>query len=286
MQTLVPTGTFMTNVLNRISTAKSDVSKIPDNTVGGSLTLDYVDEINLAPGTVSTITSTYVAILGNEATSASQVGATIAVLNEVNTFMSSIGTSSQTFVDSVATFKTSIDGVQTSIQDFSTTINDAVSTSSGVYDSAGPALDGITIGVSVYFGIVIGFCVLGILGCLLMTFCDKYKCRYLIYFACVVLFLIGIIGFLLAVVFSAITPAMYFGCEYIDFAISSPANFQTAFGNIIDQQTSEMITTCLPGQDGKLIDILAPDIADTLNGATDSITSISDFNSSSFVSLV
>ena len=47
-----------------------------------------------------------------------------------------------------------------------------------------------------------------------------------------------------------------------------------------------MITTCFPGQDGKLIDVLAPGIAATLNGATDSLSSVSDFNSTEFVSLI
>ena len=43
MQTLIPTGTFMTDVLARIATAKTHVSEIPSGAAGGSLTLDYVD---------------------------------------------------------------------------------------------------------------------------------------------------------------------------------------------------------------------------------------------------
>ena len=139
------------------------------------------------------------------------------------------------------------------------------------YTYVTPALDGITIGVSVYFGVVIGFTVLAIIGCLLMSFCDKFKCRYLIYFACVILFLAALIGFLLSTIFSIMTPALYYSCEFVDYSFSSPANFKESFGSMLDLQKLAMITTCFPGQTGDLLSILAPSIASTLNAALSSI---------------
>ena len=70
----------------------------------------------------------------------------------------------------------------------------------------------VTTIITAFFGVVVGLSVLVILGALLMTFCEKYKCRYLIYFACIFLVLIGIVGFLLSTLLSAIVPAVYFSC--------------------------------------------------------------------------
>lgn len=212
MQRLIPNSTFMTNVLSNVATAKSRVSEIPDGTAGNSLGLQYINPINAATGGAASLNSLYNDLLGDQATTASEVGATYTVLTTVEDFLGGISTAAKAFVDSVQPFKDSVSGVKDSISGFSTTINDAVNSADGIYTTAQPALDGLTIGVSVFFGVVIGFCVLGILGCLLMTFCDKFKCRYLIYFACVILFIIAIIGFILSIMFSVITPAMFFAC--------------------------------------------------------------------------
>lgn len=286
MLKLTPNSTFMGGVLANLATAKTRVSEIPTGTAGASLVLKYITPIDGAVGGAATLDSSYIPILGNQATAVSNVGSTYTVLEGVETFMGTISQAAKTFVDSVQTFKDSLADVQTQIGDFDTQISDIVTQAEGIYGTAGPALDGITIGVSVYFGVVIGFTFLGILGCLLMTFCGKFKCRYLIYFACVMLFIVGLIGFLLSVIFSVITPALYFGCTFIDFAVSSPVNFYTSLGGVLDLQTSNMITTCFPGQSGDLIGILAPGIAGTLDGASDSISSISDFDAASYVSQV
>ncbi len=70
----------------------------------------------------------------------------------------------------------------------------------------------VTSVITAFFGVIVGLSVLVILGALLMTFCEKYKCRYLIYFSCIFLFLIGIVGFLLSTLLSAIVPVVYFTC--------------------------------------------------------------------------
>ena len=79
----------------------------------------------------------------------------------------------------------------------------------------------ITIVVTALFGVIIFFSILGITGALIMTFCNKFKCRYLVYFACVFLFIMGLIFFLLAVLFGALTPALYYGCTFLQTSTSS-----------------------------------------------------------------
>jgi predicted tellurium resistance membrane protein TerC len=77
----------------------------------------------------------------------------------------------------------------------------------------------ITLGVQLVYGVTIGFASLMLLGTLLVAFCSRYSCRYLIYFACSVLFFIGVAGFLLATVFSVLTPAVYWGCQFVNFSL-------------------------------------------------------------------
>ena len=62
------------------------------------------------------------------------------------------------------------------------------------------------------YGITIGFAVLMLIGALLMAFCSLTICRYLVYFSCSILFLIGIMGFFLTILFSVLAPIVNFGC--------------------------------------------------------------------------
>lgn len=140
--------------------------------------------------------------------------------------MSGLASAASSFTGAVSGFKDQIGSVQDSMNDVTSQIDGIMGTVNSVTDYVGPALDGITIGVSVYFGVVIGFTVLAIIGCLLMSFCDKFKCRYLIYFSCLILFVIGIIGFLFSTIFSVMTPVLYYSCEFVDYTLASPANFK------------------------------------------------------------
>ena len=82
----------------------------------------------------------------------------------------------------------------------------------GIIVDFGQYLTLVTTIITAFFGVVVGLSVLVILGALLMTFCEKYKCRYLIYFACVILTLFGIVGFLLSTLLSIVVPPVYFTC--------------------------------------------------------------------------
>ena len=83
----------------------------------------------------------------------------------------------------------------------------------------------MTTAVTALFGVIIGFSVLGIVGALITTFCNKFKCRYLIYFTCLFLFLIGIVLFLLSTLFAVITPILFYTCEFLTYSTESADNF-------------------------------------------------------------
>ena len=83
----------------------------------------------------------------------------------------------------------------------------------------------IHLGVQLLYGLTIGIASTMLLGTLLVAFCDKINCRYLIYFSCFLLFFIGVLGFALCVLFSIMVPTIYFGCQFVDVSLSSSAGF-------------------------------------------------------------
>jgi hypothetical protein len=83
--------------------------------------------------------------------------------------------------------------------------------------------------IYIFYGVLIGFSLFGIIGALLTACCDKFGCRHLMYFSCIFLFIFGIIGFMIAVIFSIMAPIMAWSCDYIDFTLQSQANLDSIF---------------------------------------------------------
>lgn len=93
---------------------------------------------------------------------------------------------------------------------------------SHIVDAATPYMSVLTLVVTIFFAICIGLGVISILGTASMTFCKMYSCRYTVYLICVMLGVLAIFCFLVAVVFSIVTPAVYFSCDYLKVTVSSP----------------------------------------------------------------
>ena len=115
-----------------------------------------------------------------------------------------------------------------------------------------------TMGIQLFYGVALGLATLALLGVVLMTFCDKYKCRYLMYFSCFILFFFAILGFLISIVFSILVPIMYWGCQWLDITIGSPSSFNSNVGSLLDAGTRGKIQVCIKGGNGKLLDVLKP----------------------------
>lgn len=88
-------------------------------------------------------------------------------------------------------------------------------------------LDDIHLGVRLVYGVTIAVASAMLLGTLLVAFCDKLMCRFLIYGSCVILFFIGVAGFALSVFFSLLAPGVFFGCQFMNTSLSSSANFNS-----------------------------------------------------------
>lgn len=136
--------------------------------------------------------------------------------------------------------------------------------------------------INLIYGIALGVAVLALLGVILMTFCDKYKCRYLMYFSCVVLFFFGILGFFVAIIFSIIVPVMYLFCEWLDVTITSSGFTTNTAGLNLDAQVQNILSTCLVGGPGDIMTAVGgASIGTTLSGLTNAINYTNSFNTSS-----
>ena len=177
---------------------------------------------------------------------------------------SSVGTTITSALDPLDSLKSLLTGLDSSFS----SLNDAVS----------PIMNTVTLAVTAIFGVFIGLGVLSILGTVLMTFCDKYSCRYLVYFVCVILFILGIISFLLAFIFSIITPILYLGCDFINVSVSSPTAFNTNLGSQLGSQISPLLSVCLPGGSGDIINQIQGVNMSAITGLTSAISSMQSFD--------
>lgn len=94
--------------------------------------------------------------------------------------------------------------------------------------------DSGTLAIQLFYGVALGFAILALIGVVLMTFCDKYKCRYLMYFSCLVLFIFALIGFFIAIIFSILVPLMYWSCDWLTVTVGTSAGFNTNTADIMD----------------------------------------------------
>ena len=140
-----------------------------------------------------------------------------------------IMTAADNFASGLASFTSGIDGAITTLQDLAKSLEDSDSTFGGMMEQGLGYMKYVTIAVTVVFGVFIGFSTLALIGALMMTFCDKYSCRYLVYFACCFMFLLGIITFLLAILFSIFTPLLYYSCDFLQFSVESGDNFKSKY---------------------------------------------------------
>ena len=93
-------------------------------------------------------------------------------------------------------------------------LRSADSSFSDTVSGASDQLDLTTLGIQVFYGVMIGLSVLSLLAVVLMTFFDKAGCRYLAYFSCVIMTILGILGFLIASVYSILVPIFFYSCDF------------------------------------------------------------------------
>lgn len=106
-------------------------------------------------------------------------------------------------------------------------------------------IDPISIAIYVLAGVVMLFCTFLILASILVC-CGKFSFRKFVYFSCTFITLLGVVFFLLALVFSLTTAAVYYGCDYVEGALQSKALFEYRFGPVFNNEVlTKMIAQCV-----------------------------------------
>lgn len=105
-----------------------------------------------------------------------------------------------------------------------------------------------------YYGGVLAVILIAFLGAICMTFCGRYKCRYLLYFACILMLLVAGLGFFLSTLFSTMLPIMSWTCDFLDVALTDQSNFSCNFrlikitsGKSIPQLSQCYLAACRSG---------------------------------------
>lgn len=201
--------TYITNVDNAIT----DVRKIPNNVdADGNATIQYTtpfnDAITSSTGTTDSLLNT---IMGSS-NNGGIVDVLFLIVNAMSTALTTIRDASVSFGGSISTFTSAIAAVNTDLDAFKSSINDMDASVLDVLGTLDGPKDSGTLVIQMFYGVALGAALIALIGVVLMTFCDQYKCRYLMYFACLILFFFAIVGFLMATIFSIIVPIMYWGC--------------------------------------------------------------------------
>ena len=207
-----PTGATISTAKTNAATAQNDIDLIPSNSAGNGVSAwTYASPINgSAPG--STVTSTFADLLGSSVDVGTKVYLAYAEIDVSLDLIDNVADTADAFGNSISTFQGAVSGVQDTVGDFASQLEGYDDMFYSIFESADPILEAVTTVITAFFGVIVGLSILGILGAILMTFCDKYKCRYLIYFTCTIMFIIGLVTFIITIVLSLLVPAFFFSC--------------------------------------------------------------------------
>jgi hypothetical protein len=120
-----------------------------------------------------------------------------------------------------------------------------------------------TMAFQAIYGVAMGIAELALIGVVLMAFCDMYKCRYLMYFSCLIFFVFGFISFWISIIFSFIVPILYWSCDWLSYTMSDSTNFSTNLAPYLGSSTS-FLSPCIKGGNGDIITQVAPTAASTI----------------------
>jgi len=133
-----------------------------------------------------------------------------------------------------STFNSQVTNIQSSISTIQTTLNNLISNVNSMDSGLGTYLNFFkipqsygNIGMQGFYGFLLGFSFIALVGLILTACCDKAGCRYLMYFACIFLFIGGFLGFFIAVIFSVMVPVFAWTCDFLSVSVASSSGFQS-----------------------------------------------------------
>jgi hypothetical protein len=213
------TNASMTASITTLTNTLTDIQNIPTG-AGGAISLSYSSLINASPAAPTDI-STFNTILGTSTTSGSLIYTLYQAVLGIKTFVTGVQTSSTNFNTQIPTIDSNINSTKNSIIGIIDSVTSADNNLGSLLSSFNTPGQYGSMGMQIFYGVLIGFSCLALLGALLTVCCDKYGCRYLMYFSCLIFFLGAFIGFFISTLFSFFVPVFTWTCSYLDYTLLS-----------------------------------------------------------------
>jgi hypothetical protein len=210
---------------NIISVNDNKVKVIPNAASPFKLDLSYGIPLDALTPTPNGLISSFVNVLGDYSNSSSLVGGLYTVLQTISNTISTARSNAASFSSNFGTVNSAVIGIKNLTNSIITNINsmdNSIGGAIGIMDNVG---QNGNMGLQAFYGVFIGFASLALLGTLLTACCDKYGCRHLVYFSCLIMFLVGLIGALLSTIFSLFIPVFTWGCSFLDVTLGSQTGF-------------------------------------------------------------
>jgi len=255
----------------------ADVKNIPDST-NFVLTLNYSTPINANSPSVL-LNSTFPTVLGTYSNNSTLVGGLYSVINGIYTTIDSAKSGAISFSSTYSQVGSALASINSSISSIASSINNVDSSLGSPLGSLNSAGSSGNLALQAFYGVFIGFAALCLLGTFLTCCCEKYGCRHLIYFSCLILFIVGLIGALLSTIFSIGIPVLTWGCSFLDTTLGSQAGFTANLGNALGFSVATQLSPCMPFSDGNIINSIATGGSlNALNNLTSVISTMGSFN--------
>lgn len=273
--------TSVDNVQSTANTIRGNIETLGLGGANSSFSLTYTDP---TPASSSyTALSGFSSILGTPTTSDTLSYIMYAIIDALYSAMGTLSTNINN-IDTVTGNGDLKSQITQGVDSFSP-INDQIDalddTIYEMFGVVGPILGYIRLAVLIFFSVALGLGTLVVIGVVFMTFCDKPKCRYLMYIPCILITIIVVLGFLIAVILSIMAPVLYMGCTVLNTGLDTQQGFVNLTGNLglNGNNITSLVSVCLPGGDGKILEALGLSQLDSLNDNLGDISSImSGFN--------
>lgn len=168
----------------------------------------------------STTQSVFPGVLGSSSTGG-YVGGLYTTLSFVLETISNITSAADSFVSEVSNFQSGVSSLRGAVQSFKSTSVEMDDSWNSKLKDINSGEEQVRTGVKALYGATIGICTVMLVSTLLVAFCDKIQCRYLMYSTCTILFILGVGGFMLTLASSLAAPAIFFSCQFLDHSLSS-----------------------------------------------------------------
>jgi len=222
-----PASSQSLTALNNIQGSKLKVQQIPHAT---SFELEpmYPSDLTTAsvPPPPYTVDSMFKSVLGKYDNASSLVGGLYTVLDKIEIMISQARNNGATFSSSYTSVDTTLGTIRSSIDSISSSITKMDSSIGGPVGLMKTIGTSGNMGLQAFYGVFIGFGSLALLGTLLTACCNKFGCRHLIYFSCLIMFLVGLLGALISTIFSIFIPVFTWGCSFLDVTFLDQVGFK------------------------------------------------------------